>query len=354
MTRLDRPHRQSRRHHFAPGLDDLEDRRLPSFFGAYSGNYYNQVAYQASIVRHEYDAYVGELKRLELASSATTAEYLALRDDTREISLAASPGKLPDSVVQLKAVETSLELDRAPLDGWFGDNDWAQESARLSADLSGLNVPQSIIEQTVTDMRALATSANVGPFDFATFTDDFDTLRNGEQSLPANSGYHFEDPSLYYTQHLRGFFRGWGVERLHAQAKLNGDLAAIQHRSRTTPSGSAVLQRDTGILKNIGAALPSDTEDQFDAAYVAAFAQGTPTAAGLAQLRTSLITILGPAATASRTASVSRLVGDAPAFYLAAGSSVSHVQTIVSDVGTLVGAGGGETLNPFKVTIQPG
>ena len=90
----------------------------------------------------------------------------------------------------------------------------------MTSDLSGLNVPQSLIDQTVTDMRTLAVSAGVGPDGFATFTDDFTTLRNGEQTLPSGSGYHFEDPSLYYTQHLRGFFRGWGVQKLQAEATL--------------------------------------------------------------------------------------------------------------------------------------
>jgi hypothetical protein len=353
MDRYERTRRQSRTHRLAPSVEGLEGRQLPSFFGAYSYSY-NQVSYQASIVRHEYDQYVSELKRLELASQATPAEYLALRDDARAISVSATASNLPASAVQLKAVEASLELDRSPLYGWLGDDGWAQESAKLTADLAGLGVPQSLINQTITDMRALAVSASVGPDDFATFTDDFSTLRNGEQSLPANSGYHFEDPSLYYTQHLRGFFRGWGIEKVEAKAKLERDLSTIQRQAGTGAAGAAVLGRDVRILEGLGAAVPSTTKDQFNATYVAAFAQGTPTSAGLSQLRSNLVGILGPAATSQRVASVHRLVADAPAFYQAAGASESDVQTIVTDVGTLVDAGGGETLNPFKVTIQPG
>jgi hypothetical protein len=353
MDRHERSNRRNRARAFANSVEILESRRLRSVFAPYSYSY-NQVNYQASIVRHEYDTYVGALKRIELASQATPAEYLALRDDARAISAAATAGNLPAAAVQFKAVAASLELDRAPLYGWLGDAAWTGVSARLSSDLGGLQVPQSLIDQTVTDMRTLAVSADVGPDEYATFTDSFNTLRNGEQSLPANSGYHFEDPSLYYTQHLRGFFRGWGVRKVEARKQLERDLVAIQRQSSTSPTGAAVLGRDVGILETLGAALPSATKDQFNAIYVAAFAQGTPTSGDLPQLRSSLIGILGPAATSQRIAATGRLVADAPMFYQAAGASESNVQTIVTDVGTLVDAGGGETLNPFKLTIQPG
>src|SRR5262249_45593604 len=160
--------------------------------------------------------------------------------------------------------------------------------------------------------------------------------------------------SLYYTQHLRGFFRGWGVEKIKATTKLERDLGTIRRHAGTGPAGAAVLRRDVQILEGLGAAVPSTTKDQFNATYAAAFAEGTPTSAGLSQLRSNLIGILGPAGTANRIASVDRLVADAPAFYQAAGASEASVQTIVTDVDALVDAGVGETLNPFKVTIQPG
>ena len=49
---------------------------------------------------------------------------------------------------------------------------------------------------------------------------------------------------------------------------------------------------------------------------------------------------------------MNRLVADAPSFYGAAGSSASTVQNITDAVTVLVDAGGGESLNPFKVTIR--
>jgi hypothetical protein len=114
-----------------------------------------------------------------------------------------------------------------------------------------------------------------------------------------------------------------------------------------------VVQRDVQILEGLGAAMPSASKNQFNSTYVAAFAQGTPAPGGLAQLRSSLVGILGPAGTARRVASVDRLIADAPAFYRAVGASQTDVETILTDVGTLVDAGGGESLNPFKLTIQP-
>ena len=353
MDRDNRPHPPGRTRRYAPSLQELEGRRLPSFFGSYP-TASNQVAYRASIVRHEYDQYVTELKRLELASQATPAEYLALRDDARAISAAATAGNLSAADAQYRTLEASLVLDRSPLYGWVGDTGWAEVSARLTSTLAPLQVPASLIDRTVTDMRTLAASAGVGPDEFATYTDDFNTLRNGEQSLPAKSGYHFEDPGLYYTQHLRGFFRGWGVQKVDARVKLDRDLGAIQRQGRTGSAGASVLHRDVQILESAGAVVPSATKDQFNATYVAAFAQGAPTPAGVAALRSNLVAILGPAGTTRLIGSVDRLAADAPAFYQAVGASAAAIQTIVADVGALVDAGGGATLNPFKVTIQPG
>ncbi len=275
MDRHDRPNRQVRQHHFGPSVEALESRQLLSFFSPY-GYSSNQLYYQASVVRHEYDQYVSELKQLELQSQATPAEYLALRNDARGISTEASPTGLSASAVQYKAVEVSLQLDRSPLYGWLDDAGWSEMSTQLTANLSGLNIPQPLIDQTVSDMRTLAVSAGVNPYGFDTFTNDFDTLRNGEQTLPSNPYGHFEDPSLYYTQHLRGFFRGWGVQKVEARAKLQTDLHTIEGATPSSPAGAAVLQRDVQILKSLGAAVPSTTNQQFGNTYVAAFDQGAP------------------------------------------------------------------------------
>jgi hypothetical protein len=357
MVQHDRPYRRNRDRHYIAGVESLETRKLLTLFAPFSSSTffssssYNQLSARAAVVRHAYDQYVSELKTLELHSRATPAEYLVLRDDARAISAAAAATSLPPSTATNKATDVSLQLDRSALYGWLGDSGWAVVSARLTTNLDSLAVPQALIDRTLTDMKTLAVSAGVSADGFQTFTSDFNTLRDGEQSLPSNPYYHFSDPGLYYTQHLRGFFRGWGVQKLAATAKLENDLRGIQTDAQTNPADATVLRRDLKILQSLGAAVPSTSNQQIGADYVAAFAQGSPTSKVQAQLRTSVLTILGPSATSTRTRSVDRLVADAPAFDRAVASSEAYIQTIVSDVAAVVDSGGGESLNPFRVTI---
>ena len=222
----------------------------------------------------------------------------------------------------------------------------------MTTNLETLDIPQPLIQQTLADMKALADSAGVSADEFQTFTNDFYTLRDAESSLPSNPYYHFEDPGLYYSQHLRGFFRHWGMQKVAAEAKLKSDLRTIQSQTQINVAGVAVLHRDAQLLESLGAAVPSTTNQQLDDAYLAAFAEGAPSPQAVSQLRTNLVTILGPVGTASRIASVNRLAADAPAFARAMGASASNVQTIVADVGAVVDAGGDQSLNPFKVTIH--
>jgi len=347
---MGRPRHRNGDRRFAPGFEGLEMRRLPSFFTPNSSSS-QQLTARAAIVRHDYDRYVGELKTLELKSQATPEEFLALRDDARAISAAASAANLPPAVANGTAVDVSLQLDRSPLYGAAKDPGWDLVSARVTTNLDTLQVPQSLIDRTLADMKALATSAGVSADEFQTFTNDFYTLRDGESSLPSNPYYHFEDPGLYYTQHLRGFFRLWGVQKVAAKAKLKVDLRATESANKVDPAGVAVVQRDVRLLESLSAAVPSTTNQQFDDGYVAAFAQGVPTPQMQSQLRLSHATLLGPVATAPRLASIDLLVADAPAFARATCAPSPYVQTIVNDVGALVNSGGDQSPNPFKITV---
>jgi hypothetical protein len=358
MDRHDRPSRRNRYHQVALTVEGLESRRLLTFVAPWStGQLWSgssssqQLAARAAIVRHEYDTFVGAVKTLELQSHATPEEFGALRDDAREISAAAAAARLSPAVARNKAVEVSLQLDRSPLYGWAGESAWTEISTRLTTNLESLDIPQPLIDKTVADEKAVASSAGVDFAGYEAFSEAFSTLRAGKKTLPSNSYYHFEDPGLFYAQHLRGFFRGWGMQKVTAEAELQDDLRAIQTEARAKPSDVAALHRDVQLLESLGAALPSSSSHQLYDSYGAAFSPEVPTPDIRSQLRSNLVTILGPAGTSPRIASVGRLVVDAPAFARAVGQSSSRVQVIVHDVSALVDAGGGESLNPFKVTI---
>jgi hypothetical protein len=360
MDRHDRPHRRNRRHLAALDVESLETRQLPAFIAPFStGSFWSassssqQLRSQAALVRHEYDTFVGAVKTLELQSQATPEEFRALRDDAREISAAACATKLPPAIAQSKAVEVSLQLDRSPLYGWAQGTAWTEISSRLTTNLASLDVPQPLIDKTLADEKAVAVSAGVDIAGFQAFTQAFSTLRAGEKRLPSNPYYHFDDPALFYTQHLRGFFRGWGIQKLAAEAQLGNDLRSIQTETGAKPSQFAVVNRDVQVLQRLASALPSSSSHQLFASYSAAFAQGEPTPDMLSQLTANLVQALGPAGTPRRIKTVDKLAKDAPAFGLAVGDSSSHVQVIVADVSLLVDAGGGESLNPFKVAVSP-
>src|SRR5262245_65427770 len=139
MDRHDRPHRRNRRRHAALDVESLESRQLLSFIAPFStGSFWSassssqQLRSQASLVRHEYDTFVGAVRTLELQSQATPDEFRALRADAREISAVASATKLPPAIARNKAVEVSLQLDRAPLYGWAQGTAWTDFSTRLT------------------------------------------------------------------------------------------------------------------------------------------------------------------------------------------------------------------------------
>ncbi len=357
MDPRDRKARSTRHHCHIAHLEDLEARRLPSVFTPFSSSVFgssssSQYSAQVALVRHEYDTYVGAVRTLEFKSQATPQEFQALRNDAREISAAASATKLPLEVARTEAVAVSLQLDRSPLYGWAGDSAWSEYRARLEASLDSLGVDESLIDKTLADTKAIAVSAGVSFSEFQTFTNSFSTLQAGEKSLPYSTYYNFEDPELFYTQHLRGFFRGWGMQKKTAEAQVKDLLFTIKTANQLAPSQSAVLHRDVRLLENLGATLPSTSLEQLYSSYVATFQGGVPIPATQAQLRESLLAALGPAAGAHPIGWVNKLVADAPSFYRAVGSSTSTVQNITGAVTVLVDTGGGESLNPFKVTIR--
>jgi hypothetical protein len=335
------PRRSVRVRALRPTVDALENRRL------LSTTYASQVAH----VEHQLHTYMGELQRLELKSHATTAEYQALRDDTRAMSADASTTSLSLAAANAKAVAATQQIDRAPIDGSFGPAAWSQLAAKLTANLNGLNVPQSLIDQTVADMRSTAQSAGVTSSDYQTLALDANLLRHSEQNLGRYHHVHFPSPGNYFAQHLRGFFRGIAADRKANVNALNRDVRTITQRAGATAPQKATVQRDVLLLEQIGGGLTTQANTQFANAYVGLFQGGSPSAQSIAQFEASARAILGPTASAANVAKIDQLGSDSPTFSTATGNSVANVRRIVSDVEAVVADGLGSSPNPFKVQV---
>jgi hypothetical protein len=302
------------------------------------------------VAKHAYDQFVSELRRIELGSAATPAEYLALRDDTRALSeaVASSGAAAHTPSTSNRLVAATLLIDRSLLEGWLGNEGWDEIRGKLDADLAPFHVDPELLDRTVSDMKAAAASAAVDPGAYQVLVSDIASAQSARNQLYGGSPTaSFRDPQVYYTQHLRGFFRGWAQQRVSDEGALQSALAASAHGS------GGVLGRDVALLEQLGAPIPSDADRALTGAYAAVFARGTPDAAGLSAFRTAAVAALGATATAPRIKAVDRLVADAPAFAAAAGP-FANVQTIVADVRAVIDDGQGTSLNPFRIVPLPG
>jgi hypothetical protein len=199
-------------------------------------------------------------------------------------------------------------------------------------------------------MQAVAKSAGVTAAEYDTLSAKVDSYQDA-RSVLRNTVANFPDPDIYYTQHLRGFFRGESVARSRGKNVLESDIQSISAEVGDTPAQTAVLRRDAQYLKQVGAAVTSQTNAQLGTAFVGAFAQGAPDAQAQAELETTFSTLLGPGTTPVALAASQRLLSDTTAFAQATGSSQANVQTITTDVQNLVRNGGGAAPNPFRVQV---
>ena len=335
-------------------FEGLEDRALlsgstlfrpnSSFFGSSSSSYFKSVAL------HAYDVYVSDLQGVELNSLATPAQFQALRDDARSISESASQPGATGTLAnrQVGAIAATLILDRSLLQGRLSDQGWSVVKSRFSLDLAGSHVPPSLIDKTVSDMKSAAVSAGVDPGTSQVLANDLTSYQSARNQAGPGGGFH--DPQVYYTQHLRGFFRGWAVQKTTDTATLQTDVGTIT--TGLPVSGSSVVHRDVAALQSLGGSHPSDTFAVLTSEYLATFVNGSPSANALATFQSSVSATLGGSATSSRTASINRLSQDAPAFYSAVGSE-ANVSKLVGDVTAVVNDGQGSPLNPFRIVIRP-
>ena len=322
----------------SPAVEGLEGRALLSTYGSTS----------ALIARaqHKYHQFVSDLQRVELRSTATPAEALALRDDARAISADAASTTLPPAIARQKAVAATYILDRAPLDGGLGDAGFAGIRERLAAALDGLNVPTALLDDTVASIRAIADSAGVTAAEHDDLLDKTASYTRARNALP-NGTITLPDPSTYYTQHLRGFFRGGAAAR-----RLDGEAleAEIRTAAGGDPSRAATLRRDALGFVQIGATTTSGVARSLAAALGPAHDPGPPTAQAVADLKASARAILGPGASALTLGRVDRLADDSPALFQAAGSSSVAARAVVDAALKVVLDGGGSLPNSLRIT----
>jgi hypothetical protein len=326
-----------------PAVDALEDRCL------LTATSQNQ-AYRVQEAWHKFHQYVSDLQRIELKSHATPQESIALSDAARTLGAEASAQGTP--AVQAKAVEATLQLDQAPLYGWLGEAGWADVRARLTANLAPLRVPSSAIDQAIAAMQAVAKSAGVSYSDYRDLTTK-EASYSRARSSARDSLDHFPDPETYYSQDLRGFFRGGAVSKGKAQSTLDADLKAIERQAGDSSAQTGVLRRDVHLLEKVGATVTSQSFAQFADTFESAFDDGVPDAPAQQALGAQFRIILGANALRPALDAADRLVADTPAFFEAAASSQANVGTITTDVVAIVSFGGGNAPNAYKIQIPP-
>ena len=330
-----------------PTCEALEPRQLLTVTAA------NNHAAVVNHVRQQFHAFQAEVRDLQAPSRVTMAEFAALRDDARAIGAAASPDPgLTPAAVAAKALVASIQLDRAPLEGWLGDPGWANVRDRLAGNLDGLNVPGTLVDQAVADMEAVAGSAGTSSAAFQDFTRKSEALQDAENRLgPGDPS--FPDPGSYFTIHLRGYVHGWQAMTRQAQSRLASDLRSIHAEAHAAPADAAALTRDVGLLAGIGGRVTGAAFARLGSAYVATFAGGAAGLGDASRIAADLKAALGTGGAAD-DAAIAQLAADAPATYRAAGASVAHISTLVADVQALAVAGGASTPDPFRVRFGTG
>jgi hypothetical protein len=345
MSRQDRPRALESFRRYSPALEPLEGRLLlATTISSTNSPFFATSAFQ---LQSDYNSLVTQLRNMELRSRATPAQFRALRDDVRSISEATASAAANPQVLASKALAATLQIDRAPLDGWLDSQGWTDLAGRLAPNLVTLGAPQPLIAQTLADMRAIGTAVGLSHAGFVSYSSHFNHVRAEENSLPSGYG-NLPDPGVYYTQHLRGFFRGWASEKAADTAKLSADL-----KSLGTPGGAVVLKRDTRVLEGISAQVPSAASARMLQAYSAALSQGVPTSVDLDALRLGITDALGPGVSARRASQINLFIRDAPAFGQALGSSPANLQAIAADVQALINDGAGSGPNPFRIQVHP-
>ena len=180
----------------APGCETLEGRQLLS-----AGVSHAQL-------RREYQVSVADLQQIQAGSHVTKAQVQTLENDIHAWNQSVGgKSKLSSQAARQALQDIQQTIDLAFLDDATSDTAWANTRATILTDLhaASVNVPASTVNQTVTDLRAIARSVGATPAQVSKYLTDTETVYTdaGNRRLPASLS-----PLNYFFKHLSGFIHG--------------------------------------------------------------------------------------------------------------------------------------------------
>jgi hypothetical protein len=296
--------------------------------------------------------YTTTLARIEHKSRATAAESLALRNDAKAIGAAIAAAGVAPSVAAARGAAITNLLASAPIDGWFGDQGWADEHNKLDKLVAGLGVSESLVTQTIADMRALAESAGVSKGEFYRLSVSINAYKSSEKNLSYYYGLNYlnslPDAHTFYAQHLAGFVPGAKAQAQADRQRLADDERALIDASGANATQAAALRGGIHRLELAETQVTSGAIDQLHRAIAAAFAGGEPGDPAIAALRAEAATILansGAVALAQADGAITSL-----AVYAGAPEAASApIDTVLVDAARLVEEGAVGPANPYRV-----
>ena len=185
-----------RRRTVAPRCESLEGRQLLA------------AGVSQAQLRRDFQTTVADLKQIQANSRVTRAQVQALENDIHAWNQSlGGKGALatPTARAALQDIQQTVEL--AFLDDPASDSTWQTTRSTILADLqaAGVNVPAGAVNQTITDLRAIAQSVGASPAPVSKYLTDTETVYNeaANRHLPSSLS-----PLNYYFKHLKGFIHG--------------------------------------------------------------------------------------------------------------------------------------------------
>ncbi len=200
--------RKSSRHSSAPACEALEGRRLfavaPHASPAMTARF--EAIAAAAHVKADFSRFTADIKTMQAGSHVSTAQYLAVSMDMLNMQRTAMP---PSGTRTLgdATYDIIYRMDYSVIEASKSPQGWASKEAALAADFAaiGYNVPPALLDQTMTDMKAMAKSAGVSLAENRKYWNDADIVLKDLSANPAANPSM--DPFYYFSEHFAGFIQ---------------------------------------------------------------------------------------------------------------------------------------------------